>query len=198
MPRIRTFRQENRSHEDSVKTALIGGIGNVLLGDDGVGPYVVRLLEALYTFEENVEIADLGTPALDLTQRISGMDTVILVDCVASKDAAGKIGLYRKSEILEETPSQRVDPHSPALSECLWAAELLGCGPENVLLVGIVGKSFEPGQQLSAAVQRSVGAAIEAILQELKQRGFNFEKRVIARKPGIWWCDPEVGSIAAC
>lgn len=181
-----------------MKTALIGGIGNVLLGDDGVGPYVVRLLEALYTFGENVEIADLGTPALDLTQRISGMDTVILVDCVASKDAAGKISLYRKSEIMEETASQRVDPHSPALSECLWATELLGCGPENVLLVGIVGKSFEPGQQLSAAVQRSVGAAIEAILQELKQRGFDFEKRVIARKPGIWWCDAEVGSIPAC
>jgi hydrogenase maturation protease len=181
-----------------VKTALIGGIGNVLLGDDGVGPYVVRVLEALYRFGDNVEIADLGTPALDLTQRISGMDAVILVDCVASQDAAGTIGLYRKSEILEETPSQRLDPHSPTLSECLWASELLGCSPKNMLLVGIVGKSYEPGQQLSTAVQRSVAAAIEAILQELQERGFDFEKRVIAQKPGIWWCNAEGGSITAC
>jgi len=181
-----------------VKTALIGGIGNVLLGDDGVGPYVVRMLEALYTIGQNVEIADLGTPSLDLTQRISAVDTVILVDSVVSEDAAGTVRLYRKSEILEETPSQRLDPHSPALSECLMATELLGCCPENVLLVGVVGKSYEPGQQLSAVAQRSVGAAIEAILQELEQHGFDFEKRVIAQKPGIWWCEAEAGRVHVC
>jgi len=52
---------------------LIGGIGNVLLGDDAVGPYAVRLLESEYSFGDNVEIADLGTPALDLTHRIVGL-----------------------------------------------------------------------------------------------------------------------------
>ena len=33
---------------------LIGGIGNVLLGDDAVGPYVVHLLESAYSFRDNV------------------------------------------------------------------------------------------------------------------------------------------------
>ncbi len=181
-----------------MKTALIGGIGNVLLGDDALGPYVVHLLEALYTFGDDVEIADLGTPALDLTHRISGRDTVILVDSVASEDPPGTLLLYRKSDILGEMPSQRLDPHSPALSECLMAAELLGCSPENVLLVGIVGKCYEPGQALSAAVQQSIGTAIEAILEELTQRGFEFEKRAAAEKPGIWWCDTEPGKLATC
>ena len=50
-----------------MKTALIGGIGNVLLGDDGIDPYVIRLLESQYAFGENVRVVDLGTPALDLT-----------------------------------------------------------------------------------------------------------------------------------
>jgi hydrogenase maturation protease len=180
-----------------MKTALIGGIGNVLLGDDGVGPYVVRLLEALYTFGANVEIADLGTPALDLTHRISGTDTVILVDSVASGNPPGTVQLYHESDIVQRNPSQRLDPHSPALSECFMAAELLGCAPENVLLVGIVGKSYEPGQELSASVQSAVAAAIKAILGELTRCGFDFEKRLIAQRPGIWWCEAELGSIAA-
>jgi hypothetical protein len=30
----------------AMKQVLIGGIGNVLLEDDGVGPYVARLLDA--------------------------------------------------------------------------------------------------------------------------------------------------------
>lgn len=181
-----------------MKKALIGGIGNVLLGDDGVGPYVASLLDALYSFGENVEIADLGTPALDLTHRISGLDTVILIDSVASHDLPGSIQLNSKSDILAEKPLPRLDPHSPVLSECLMAAELLGCAPENVLLVGIVGKSYEPGQVLSPGVQRSIGAAIEAVLNELTRRGFDFEKRLIAQKPGVWWCEVELGSIAAC
>jgi Ni,Fe-hydrogenase maturation factor len=33
------------------KKITIGGIGSVLLGDDGVGPYVVGMLEAGYRFE---------------------------------------------------------------------------------------------------------------------------------------------------
>jgi hydrogenase maturation protease len=181
-----------------VKTALIGGIGNVLLGDDGVGPYVVRLLDALYTFGANVEIADLGTPALDLTHRLSGANTVILVDSVASENLPGTVRLFQESDIVQRNPSQRLDPHSPALSECLMAAELLGCAPESVLLVGIVGKSYEPGQELSAPVQSAVAAAIKAILEELTRHGFDFKKRAVAEKPGIWWCEPELGSIAAC
>jgi hydrogenase maturation protease len=181
-----------------VKRALIGGIGNVLLGDDGVGPYIVQLLEALYTFGEDVEIADLGTPALDLMQRISGVDTVILVDSVVSTDVAGTVQLYRQSEIIQKIPSQRLDPHSPALSECLMAAELLGCAPENVLLVGIVGRSYEPGQGLSDTVLHSIGAAMNAILEELAQHGYAFEKRVIAQKPGIWWCETGLGSTPTC
>ena len=63
-------------------------MGNVLLGDDGLGPYVIRLLESQYDFGEDVEVADLGTPALDLTHRIAGRQGVILVDCIASEDHA--------------------------------------------------------------------------------------------------------------
>ncbi len=43
-----------------MKQVLIGGIGNILLGDDGVGPYAARLLAARYEFEDGVEIIDLG------------------------------------------------------------------------------------------------------------------------------------------
>ncbi len=173
-----------------MKTALIGGIGNVLLGDDGVGPYVIHLLESRYSFGANVEIADLGTPALDLTHRLVGRDTVILVDAVASGDAAGVVHLYRKEEILQIAPAQRLDPHSPALSECLLASEMLGESPRHVLVVGIAVEQCEPGTSLSEAVHRSVDAAITAILEELTRLGFQYETRPQALEPGIWWEEP--------
>jgi len=170
--------------------ALIGGIGNVLLGDDGVGPYVVHVLESQYRFEERVEIADLGTPALDLTHRIAGLWAVILVDCVASAEhAPGTVVLYRKADIMRAAPQQRLDPHSPALSECLMTAEMLGASPENVLLVGVVAGGFEPGEPLTDAVRHAVGEAVQAILAELDRLGFHYQKKSSPDEPGIWWSD---------
>ncbi len=172
-----------------MRKALIGGIGNVLLGDDSIGPYVVRILESTYAFDESVEIIDLGTPALDLTHQIVGLKALILVDSVASDDPAGTLALYTKEEILQDTPAQRLDPHSPALSECLMTAAMLGAMPQNVLLVGISGKCYEPGHPLSPAVRQAVGPAIDAILQELQRLGFGSQKKPSPDEPGIWWND---------
>jgi hydrogenase maturation protease len=170
-----------------VKTALIGGIGNVLLGDDGVGPYVLRLLDSQYAFGDNVKLVDLGTPALDLTHQIMGLDAVILVDSVASDDPAGTIALYRKDDIVREVPAERLDPHSPALSECLLTAEMLAASPKSLLLVGIAGETFEPGSPLSTPVQQAVEQAIGSVLAELDRLGFSYQKRLLPNEPGIWW-----------
>ena len=170
---------------------LIGGIGNVLLGDDAVGPYVTGLLESQYIFGKNVEIADLGTPALDLTHRIVGLDAVILVDCIAPCDhPPGTILLFDKADILRVQPAQRLDPHSPALSECLMTAEMLGTTPKDLLLVGIVGESFDPGRPLSPAVQQAARRAIEAILAHVEQLNVPYEKSMSSLAPSIWWSDP--------
>lgn len=173
-----------------MKTALIGGIGNVLLGDDGVGPYVVHQLESQYSFAENVEVADLGTPALDLTHRIVGRELVILIDSVSTDDPPGTVLGYGKEDILSVMPAQRLDPHSPALSECLLAAEMLGASPENVLLVGIVSEGFEPGRALSEPVQRAVDNVIYVVLEELTKQGFEFRKRTQPIDARIWWTEP--------
>ncbi len=170
-----------------MKRALIGGIGNVLLGDDAVGPYVVHMLEAQYSFGEGVEIADLGTPALDLTHRIAGLDAVILVDSVVDDASVGSVILYRKEDIVREITAQRLDPHSPALSECLIAADMLGAAPRDFLLVGIVGTCFDPGQPLSDAVRASVSRAIDLVVEELGRRGFHCEKKPVVQAPRIWW-----------
>ena len=173
-----------------MKPVLIGGIGNVLLGDDGVGPYVVRLFESRYDVGDDVEVADLGTPALDLLHRIAGRHAVILIDCVASADEpAGIVVLYRKEDILRIAPTPRLDPHSPALSECLLTAEMFNTSPKNVLLVGVVGQSMEPGCQLSPAVREAVETAIESIVLELKFLECDVEEKPTAGRDDIWWSD---------
>jgi len=171
-----------------VKKVLIGGIGSVLLGDDGVGPYVVRLLEANYCFDESVTVVDLGTPGLDLVAHLSGVDAVVLVDSVKNDAAPGSITLYRREDILRARPAAaRMDPHSPALSESLLIADFSGQRAEEVLLVGITGQQYEVGTSLSAAVQSAATRAVDVVLAELNRLGVHYATRAVPATTLAWW-----------
>jgi hydrogenase maturation protease len=164
---------------------LIGGIGNILLGDDGVGPYVVRSLEAAREFGEEVEIVDLGTPALDLIYKIVDLDLLILVDAIANSDVPGTISSYSKADLLKHAPSTRMDPHSPALSESLLATEMLGASPKEVLLIAVAGGSYETSCTLSEPVRLAVDEVLQIIMTKLDEVGVQSTRR--EAKPDIWW-----------
>ncbi len=172
-----------------MKKVLIGGIGNVLLGDDGVGPYLVQLLLSRYEFDDGVEGLDLGTPALDLIDQISGKDVVILIDSVDTDAAPGTVLLYRKDEIIQHRPSVRMDPHSPALVDTLLSAELFGVAPANLLLVGIAAESYEPSCSLSKPVEASLDPAIVEILSELDRNSIAYRLREYPVALEAWWVD---------
>lgn len=189
VPRLRPIGTEDCDDKNPVNRVLIGGMGNVLLGDDAFGPYIIRLLESQYVFCDDVELADLGTPALDLTHRIARRRGVILIDCIAPGEyKAGTVLLYTKEQLLTAIPARRLDPHSPALSECLLTAEMLGAVPEKVLLIGAVGESFEPGNALSASILSSISKVIDAVIDELKSLEVDFRPRFSAGgEIRIWW-----------
>jgi hydrogenase maturation protease len=177
-----------------MKRVLIGGIGNVLLGDDGVGPYVARLLAASYVFDDDVEVIDLGTPALDLIDQISGKDAVILIDCIVSEASPGTIMLYRKADIICHAPTVRMDPHSPALVDTLLGADFFGMAPAELLLVGIIGASHDSGCGLSAPVHASLDHAIAEVLNELDRLGIKYRRREQLADSGIWWTQTQAES----
>ena len=170
-----------------MKKITIGGIGSVLLGDDGVGPYVAGMLEAGYRFSEGVTVADLGTPGLDLVAHLSGIDALILIDSVSNGAPPGTVTLYRKGDILRHGPAPvRMDPHSPTLSESLLIAELAGEGPEDVLLIGITGEQYESGTGLSLAAEQACAQAINEVLAELERLGSSYTK-LRGETFSAWW-----------
>jgi len=174
-----------------MKKVLIGGIGNILLGDDGVGPYVARLLTARYEFDEGVEVADLGTPALDLVDQISAKDAVILIDSIDTDAAPGTVLLYRKADIVRHSSGVRMDTHSPALVDTLLGADFFGIAPASVLLVGIKSGSYEAGCSLSEPVIASLDQVIAEVLRELDRLDVGYVSREHPAELRIWWTTEE-------
>lgn len=146
-----------------MKTAIYG-IGNILLGDDGVGPAVIRHLEANYAFGPDVTLEDLGTPSLDLPAYLIGYDTVIFIDAVALDAPPGTIRVFTREEITSVPTGIRVSPHEPSINDALIVLDFAGTAPREVVLVGIVPETLDGGMQLSPRVADAVGRAAEVVM----------------------------------
>ena len=169
-----------------MKRVLIAGVGNVLLGDDGVGPYVACLLNSRYEFGEGVRVEDLGTPGLDLVVHLSDADTILIIDCVSDTKPAGTITVYDRDAIVRHGASIRIDGHSPALTESLMIAEFTSEEPKQIALIGISGKPYD-GVELSPAVRAALEPAIDSVLLILDSWNISYRPKAAASAPEVWW-----------
>lgn len=163
------------------------GLGNILMADDGLGPYVIKILEAEYAFPPQVEILDAGTPGLELSTILEDSGALIIVDTVRADGAGGTVRTYRREEILKHPPAQRITPHDPGLKETLLVLELQGETPPEVFVVGVIPESVDYGVGLTDAVRDAVPEAVAAIVGELERLGYPAERRTPPADPDIWW-----------
>jgi hydrogenase maturation protease len=141
-----------------MKTAIYG-IGNILLGDDGIGPAVVNYLFANNILGDDVTLEDLGTPSLDLPNYLTGFDRVVFIDAVAVDAPPGTIRLFSREEIIAAPPGIRISPHEPSINDALIVLDFAGGAPREVVLIGIVPHTLENGMNLSPAVGKAIPRA---------------------------------------
>jgi len=170
----------------SARVGVIG-LGNVLMGDDAFGPWVVQTLLARYEFPDGVSVEDLGTPGLDLMPYVADVEALVLVDTVRSDAAPGTLRLYRRDDILEHPPQTRLSPHDPGVKEALLTAEFAGSGPREVLLVGAVPADTAMGVRMSPPLREAVPLAVAEVLRELERLGRRATPRAAPLSPDIWW-----------
>ncbi len=165
------------------------GLGNVLMQDDALGPYVVRTLLASHEFGEGVSVIDAGTPGLDLTPFLLGRRAVIVVDTVKG-EGPGTLRLVRRDELLATAPGPRTSPHDPGLKEAMLLLEFRGDAPEEFLLVGVVPGEVGTGTGLTPAVREAVPRAAAAVIEELGRLGHPPRPASVPGDPDIWWERP--------
>jgi hydrogenase maturation protease len=149
----------------------IFGIGNVLLGDDGVGPAVARFIDSHFDLDDDVIVEDLGTPSLSLPGYLTGHDAVIFVDAVASDQPPGTILRFTRDEITAVEPGIRVSPHEPSINDALILLDFAGSAPRDVVLIGVVPETLDGGVTLSPRVAAAVPRAADAVLSALSRLG---------------------------
>ncbi|HUB77489.1 MAG TPA: HyaD/HybD family hydrogenase maturation endopeptidase [Bryobacteraceae bacterium] len=171
------------------------GLGNVLMGDDGAGPYALAVFQAEYQVPPEVTVVDLGTPGLDLAPYLAGAGSVLLVDTVRAEGTPGSIHTYNKAALMRGKASPRVSPHDPAVGECLAMLELAGSGPRQCVLVGIAPESTAFGACLTRAIRAAIPAVVARMVAELRAWGAVVTPRHPQFSPDIWWEMPAAGPV---
>jgi hydrogenase maturation protease len=176
-----------------VSLAVIG-LGNVLLGDDGFGPFVIELLRRRYEFPPEVELLDLGTLGLGLISYLHGHEAVVIVDAVAGAGSPGDVRVYEGPELEGMAAAPRVSPHDPAVAEALFIGRIGGGGPREACLVGAVPGSRELGMGLSPEMRAAADAAAEIVGRRIEARGIEVRRRNRGQVETDWWTRAHVAA----
>ena len=163
------------------------GLGNVLLHDDAFGPQVISELRSRWIIPDEVVVEDIGTPGLELSTFLAGHERIILVDAVAGGGPPGTLHSYDRDTIVRHPTGIRLGPHDPSLGETLLTMQLMEDGPSEVLLLGAVPFSTEPGIGLCDEVRVAASRVAELVVERLRADGNCIEPRENAAPRLAWW-----------
>ncbi|WP_245908918.1 hydrogenase maturation protease [Mycobacterium neglectum] len=143
---------------------LVVGCGNLLRGDDGVGPILVRHLWERGV-PDGARLVDGGTAGMDVAFQMRGAARVVIVDAAATGAAPGTVYRVPGAELEDLPPLQGLHTHSfrwdHAIAFARWA---LGedCPTDiTVFLIEVAGVELDA--DLTEAVEASMNQVIEII-----------------------------------
>ena len=149
--------------KDRVKT-LVLGLGNVLMGDEGIGVYVVRALE-LHTLPEGVECLDGGTGGFILLEPMQQADRILMIDAAADGNPIGTVTRTVPRFSRDYPPT--LTAHDIGVKDLLDVFYIQG-GEREVVLYAITIDPRQPiRMSLSAGGEKAAAEAVERILAEL-------------------------------
>ena len=146
---------------------LILGMGNPIMGDDGVGIWAARALKDRVN-EEKVTVMETGMAGLNLLELLADYDRAILIDAI--KTGEGEVGkIYRlEPETLNDT-RHAASTHGIDFSTALELGSRLGLNlPKDIVFFGIeVADVNTFSEKCTPEVEKAIPVVADMVVQEL-------------------------------
>lgn len=151
----------------SHRNITIVGVGNRLLGDEGVGLHIIDNLFQI-PMPSYVNIIDCGCDLLSLISYLNNPSKLVIIDAVR---AGGKPGDIYKFDY-RELPTTHAEMSSAHQVRTTDAIELLkqvypALADAEIILIGIEPKAMELSTELSEEVRASLADATALVLKEI-------------------------------
>jgi hydrogenase maturation protease len=148
---------------------IILGLGNPILGDDGIGCRIAEeIARRLHTEAiKDIEAEPFYRGGIALMERLVGYDRAFLIDSI--EEFGGKPGAIHRLS-LNDLPTMTADSaHDTSLKAALEMGERLGVKlPKTVLIFAVeIAPQTEFSGKLSSAVEESVDKVVNLVLAEV-------------------------------
>lgn len=158
--------KDHRKAPVAASTVTMIGIGNQFRRDDRAGLEIVRQLQQKnYPGVTCVEESGEGLALMDMLM-VGG--SFYLFDAVCSgKMHPGTI--YQLDAVEQEIPAQffHYSTHHFSIAEAISLLRNMGKLPQHLQLIGIEGKNFDHGTDLSAEVEHAVKTVVQLVSNDL-------------------------------
>jgi len=147
--------------------AVVIGVGNILMGDDGIGVAVIEALRS-EALPEHVELYDAGTALSDVLSTIGPCARLIVIDSCTAGGSPGTI--YRSACRSDEWEAGSLGDsvHGLNVVHALQLHRLAGGELGEVVLIGVEPKEYSCLQQgLSPVLQERLPAILQVVRAEL-------------------------------
>jgi hydrogenase maturation protease len=143
---------------------LVLGIGNILMGDEGIGVSVVRELEKI-VLPENVELLDGGVGSFLLLEPLQSAEKVVLIDATIDGEKTGTVRRLRP-RYSKDYP-RTLTAHDIGLKDLLDTFYLLGDAPDVTLFAVSIPPLQDMTMELSKDLQPAVPKIARMVLAEV-------------------------------
>jgi hydrogenase maturation protease len=147
---------------------LVLGLGNVIMGDEGVGVHVVRAIEqslAKHPLPGNVECLDGGTGGFTLLEPLQEAGRIILIDAAADGNPPGTV--TRTTPRFSRDYPPTLTAHDIGVKDLLDVFYMQGGDPDVVLYAITIDPQQSISMELSPVIAKAAEVAVAEILAEL-------------------------------
>jgi hydrogenase maturation protease len=156
------------------RRTLVIGLGNPLMGDDGIGLAALAQLQGSRQLPGGVELVDGGTWGMNLLPLIESADTVILLDAIRLGRPAGTV-IELEGEAVPRRLAHKLSPHQIDLGEVLALAALRGTLPPRLYAIGLEPALVEMRTTLSPPVEAALPLMLARVVDRLDGLGYRPE-----------------------
>jgi len=154
-----------------MKTLVIG-LGNPILGDDGVGWHVADEIAKYTADSPNVEVDCVSLGGLSLMERLTGSNRVILIDAIfTGRKPNGTVRQISLEDLPDLTSGHSASVHDTSLRNALSIGRSMDIPlPEDkdIIVVAIETENvYDFSQELSPAVAAAVPQTVKVVMDLL-------------------------------
>ena len=139
---------------------LVLGIGNILMGDEGVGVHAIQCLQQ-EAWPADVELVDGGTGGFHLLDYLSSNEPLVMIDATLDGKAPGTVSVLRP-RYASDFP-RALSAHDIGLRDLVEAAQLTGALPDVHLITVSIAEIRPMHLSLSAPVAAALPVVRDAV-----------------------------------